>query len=296
MVKPAARRVQVAWVRKRYSMSVRRACQVLEMAESTYRYRSCRREPEGLRARLLELLLSARDSATAGSICCWSERAEESITSGSSACIARNALQCVASASLRLIVGRECCPRVQTNAGRWTSRRTAWRPVVAFRTLNVVDDFSRECLAIEVDTSLSGERVTRVLDRVIERRGTNPTSLVMDNGPEFAGRALDAWAYRRGIRLDFIRPGKPIENCFVESFNGKVRDECLNQHWFIDLADARLKIETWRLDYNQVRPHSSLGGVPPAGYAERAGLQPTAPQSTSAPPVSPSHPGGSANC
>ena len=139
-----------------------------------------------------------------------------------------------------------------------------------FRTFNVVDDFTRECLAIEVDTSLSGERVTRVLDRVIEQRG-KPLSLVMDNGPEFAGRALDAWAYERGIQLDFIRPGKPIENCFVESFNGKFRDECLNQHWFTSLRDARLEIAAWRLDYNRVRPHSSLGQLPPAVFAKGAG-------------------------
>jgi len=135
-----------------------------------------------------------------------------------------------------------------------------------FRTLNVVDDFTRECVAIEVDTSLSGERVTRVLDRAIEQRG-KPQSLVMDNGPEFAGRALDAWAYRCGIRLNFIRPGKSIENCFVESFNGKFRDECLNQHWFVALHDGRHEIEKWRRDYNRVRPHSALGNVPPEEYA-----------------------------
>lgn len=299
MVKPAARRVQVAWVRKRYSMSVRRACQVLEMAESTYRYRSCRREPEGLRARLLELaakrprfgyrrlhVLLVREG--------WgiNHKRVQRMYREERLAVRRKRRKRVAQADRR--------PRVLPEGPnqRWSMDFTADSLATgrSFRTLNVVDDFTRECLAIEVDTSLSGERVTRVLDRVIEARGAKATSLVMDNGPEFAGRALDAWAYRRGIRLDFIRPGKPIENCFVESFNGKFRDECLNQHWFIDLADARLKIETWRLDYNQVRPHSSLGGVPPAEYAERAGLQPTAPQSTSAPPVSPSHPGGSANC
>jgi putative transposase len=92
----------------------------------------------------------------------------------------------------------------------------------------------------------------------------------MDNGPEFSSRALDAWAYRRGVELRFIRPGKPIENCFVESFNGKFRDECLNQHWFTDLADARRSIEAWRLDYNEVRPHSSLGGLAPKQFSEAA--------------------------
>jgi putative transposase len=150
-----------------------------------------------------------------------------------------------------------------------------------FRVLNVVDDYTRECVAIEADTSLSGERVARVLDRVIERRG-KPQSVVMDNGPEFTSRALDAWAYEHGIQLDFIRPGKPIENCFVESFNGKFRDECLNQHWFTSLMDARREIEAWRRDYNRVRPHSSLGQIPPAVFAQGAGLRSL--EATSAPP------------
>jgi putative transposase len=120
-----------------------------------------------------------------------------------------------------------------------------------------------------------------VLNRVIELRG-KPRSLVMDNGPELTSRALDAWAYEHGVALDFIRPGKPIKNCFVESFNGKFRDECLNQHWFTSLEDAPSEIERWRLDYNHVRPHSSLGGLPAAVFAEKAGLRSRTP---SAPPL-----------
>jgi len=154
----------------------------------------------------------------------------------------------------------------------------------SFRTLNIVDDYTRECVAIEVDTSLSGERVTRVLDEVMARRGL-PRALVTDNGPEFAGRALDAWAYQRGVRLDFIRPGKPIENCFVESFNGKFRDECLNQHWPVSLSEARRIIEAWRLDYNRVRPHSSLDNMPPEEFAQAAALRSATPTST--PPTDP---------
>jgi putative transposase len=94
--------------------------------------------------------------------------------------------------------------------------------------------------------------------------------IVVDNGPEFTSRALDTWAYGRGIQLHFIQPGKPVQNCFIESFNGKVRDECFNEHWFVDLIDARSKIEAWREDYNEVRPHSSLGDVPPAEFARQA--------------------------
>jgi putative transposase len=136
-----------------------------------------------------------------------------------------------------------------------------------FRTLNIVDDFTRECVAIEVDRSLPGLRVARVLDRLLAIMGLPPT-IVVDNGPEFAGRTLDAWAYARGVTLRFIRPGKPIENAYVESFNGKFRDECLNEHWFLNLADAKVAIEAWRVDYHTVRPHSSLGGRTPDQFAK----------------------------
>ncbi len=118
-----------------------------------------------------------------------------------------------------------------------------------FRSLNIVDDYNRRCLAAEVDTSLPGGRVVRVLERLRELEGL-PEVLVVDNGPEFAGQALDAWAYQRGVQLRFIEPGKPVQNAFIESFNGKFRDECLNEHWFVSLHDAREKIEAWRREYN----------------------------------------------
>jgi len=272
-------------------VSVRRACQVLRLAESTYRYRSRRKEPEGLRARLLELaaerprfgyrrlhILLVREGWRVNHKRIQRMYREEKLA------VRRKRRKRVAQTARK--------PRVLPEGPneRWSMDFMADSLATGrgFRTLNVVDDYSRECLAIEVDSSLSGERVARVLERVIERRG-KPASLVMDNGPEFASRALDAWAYERGIQLDFIRPGKPIENCFVESFNGKFRDECLNQHWFVSLRDARLEIEAWRQDYNRVRPHSALGGLPPRLFREGAGLQP--PKAASAPPVSPAHPG-----
>ena len=134
------------------------------------------------------------------------------------------------------------------------------------RMLTVEDAFTREALAIEVDTSLSGVRVARVLDRLTEERGAIPDVIVLDNGPELTSRALDQWAYERGVRLHFIDPGKPQQNGFIESFNGKLRDECLNEHWFLSLADARRIVEDWRMDYNQNRPHSSLGNLTPEEY------------------------------
>lgn len=135
-----------------------------------------------------------------------------------------------------------------------------------FRSLTIVDDYSRECVAIEADFSLTGERVTRILERLAMTRGL-PTIITVDNGPEFAGKALDAWAYRRGIKLHFIRPGKPVENAYIGSFNGRFRDECLNEHVFRTIEEARVIIESWRDDYNQNRPHSSLGNLTPEEYA-----------------------------
>ena len=136
----------------------------------------------------------------------------------------------------------------------------------AFRTLNIVDGYTRECVAIEVDRSLPGLRVTRVLERLRTTIGL-PQSIVLDNRSEFAGRTLQAWAYAHQLTLCFIRPGKPIENAYVESFNGKFRDECLNEHWFVSLADAQVLIEAWRIDYNTVRPHSALDDQRPHQFA-----------------------------
>ena len=138
------------------------------------------------------------------------------------------------------------------------------------RTLNIVDDFTRECLAIEVDTSLSGVRVARVLDAIGTVRGY-PQTIVMDNGTELTSIAMAIWARDRQVRLHFIRPGKPTENAFVESFNGRFRDECLNENVFGSLHEARDIIEKWRLDYNSARPHQSLGYLAPEEFAR--GLQ-----------------------
>ena len=134
-----------------------------------------------------------------------------------------------------------------------------------FRALVIVDDFSRECPVIEVDTSLGGRRVVGVLDKLAETRRL-PEVITIDNGPEFAGRVLDEWAYRNSVKLNFIRPGKPIENAYAESFIGRLRDECLNENWFISLKHAREIIESWRMDYNGDRPHTSLGGLTPLEY------------------------------
>jgi putative transposase len=134
------------------------------------------------------------------------------------------------------------------------------------RALNVVDDCTREALAIEVDTSISGSRVTRVLDRIADERGL-PKTIVMDNGTELTSLAMLAWAARHRVQLHYIAPGKPTQNAFVESFNGKFRDECLNDNVFTSIAEAREIIERWRVDYNECRPHRSLGQMTPNAFA-----------------------------
>jgi putative transposase len=150
-----------------------------------------------------------------------------------------------------------------------------------FRCFTLVDDFTREAPAIEVSHSLPPLRVMQVLDRPAAERGL-PRSIVCDNGPEFAGKALDLWAHQRGVALQFIRPGKPIENAFVESFNGKLRDEYLSTNWFTSLRDAQYIIEAWRRDYNTVRPHLSLGQHTPFELHRLRSHQPHSPQKLTA--------------
>jgi putative transposase len=137
------------------------------------------------------------------------------------------------------------------------------------RALTVVDAFTREALAIDVDQGIKGEQVVEAMTRIAYTRGA-PKTIRVDNGPEFISKALDRWAYENGVTLDFSRPSKPTDNAFVESFNGRLRDECLNAHWFLSLADARAKIEAWRRDYNESRPHMSLGWLTPVEYAAAA--------------------------
>jgi putative transposase len=138
-----------------------------------------------------------------------------------------------------------------------------------FRIFTIVDQFSRECPLLFADMSLSGPKVVTCLDRIAAERPL-PLAITLDNGSEFCSRAVDAWAYRTGVKLDFIRPGRPVENGFIESFNGRLRDECLNISLFFTLDDVRVKLESWRQDYNNFRPHGALGHLPPAEYAQRA--------------------------
>lgn len=168
-------------------------------------------------------------------------------------------------------------PQAQRTHERWSmdfvhDQLSNGRP---FRTLTVVDQFSRQSPLLECRHAFSGQDVAEALDRAIARAGT-PVSITVDHGTEFTSRALEDWAYRRGVKLDFIRPGKPTENGHIESFNGRLRDECLNVMQFVSLEDAKDKIEAWRLDYNAHRPHSSLGNLTPNEFVrKRQGLRPS---------------------
>lgn len=134
------------------------------------------------------------------------------------------------------------------------------------RVLTVIDEVTRECLALEVDSSLTGRRVTAVLNRLALFRGL-PKEILTDNGSEFTSNIMNAWAYDHKVEHIFTDPGKPMQNGYIESFNGKLRAECLNQHWFRNVPEAKELIENWRLEYNQVRPHSSLDNLTPEEYA-----------------------------
>lgn len=164
-----------------------------------------------------------------------------------------------------------------------------------FRILAVVDDFSRECLTMVVDTSLGGVRVVRELERLALARST-PQIMVSDNGTELTSGAVLRWAIDR-VAWHYIQPGKPVQNAFIESFNSRLRDECLNEHVFVSLAEARAIIEAWRHDYNHVRPHSSLGALTPIEFADQQGDRPLEPVSGSAarPLAQPPHPGQNIN-
>jgi putative transposase len=269
MVSPIARREAVGWLQTR-GTSLRRACRIVGLSTATWRYQ--RQTRAANRAVLARLQAHAAVRARFGyrRLHILLEREGLVVNHKRVHRIYRAAgLQVRRRHRKRLTrAERIPLPIPEQRLARWSMDFTVdtLADGRGFRTLNIVDDFTRECVAIEVDRSLPGLRVARVLDRLHATIGL-PASIVVDNGPEFAGRTLDAWAYARGVTLRFIRPGKPVENAYIESFNGKFRDECLNEHWFVSLADAQVTIEAWRIDYNTVRPHSSLHGATPEHFA-----------------------------
>lgn len=251
-----------------YGFSERRACRLLDLDRSSLRYRSVRSDDAALRARLRELAglrrrfgyrrlrrLLAREGIKVNLKKLYRIYREEGLT------VRRRR-------GRRRAVGERAPLGVPSSPDeRWSLDfvMDALASSRRFRILCIVDDFSREALLTLADTSISGPRVVRELEALIELR-RQPALIVSDNGTEFTSNAVLAWCERRQLRWHYIAPGKPTQNAFIESFNGRLRDECLNENLFTTLAEARQLIETWRIDYNTRRPHSSLGGLTPAEY------------------------------
>jgi putative transposase len=268
-VTPDARRDVVSYLQRQHHFSERRACAISGAARATVRYQSVAVNAAPMRERLRTLAL-ARPRFGYRRLTVLLRREYGAVNHKRVyRWYRQEGLQVRRQRRKRVTVTNRVVPPAPDRAGeQWAMdfMRDTLANGRSFRTLNVVDACTRECLAIEVDTSLPGLRVARVLDRLIAGHGI-PQTIRVDNGPEFAGKVLDAWAYAKGVHLDFIEPGKPTQNGLLESFNGKFRDECLNQHWFRDLPEARQLIEGWRIDYNHERPHSALGNRTPQEFA-----------------------------
>lgn len=269
MVTPDAKRSAVAHARDQHGVSQRRACKVLAVDRSSVRYKSIRPDDGDLREAVRRVAAERRR---------FGYRRIHIMLQRQGIVMNQKKLR-------RLY--REERLQVRRRGGRKRALGTR-RPMVLpscsnerwsldfvsdafsdgrrFRVLAVVDDFTRECLGLVADTSLSGARVVRELDAIMGRRG-KPHTIVSDNGTELTSMAVLKWCQESGVEWHYIAPGKPTQNAFVESFNGRFRDECLNEVLFASLSDARIEINKWRNDYNNERPHSALGNIPPAEFA-----------------------------
>ena len=258
-----------------YGVSERRACSVLHQPRATHRYTSVKDDQAALRSRIREI---AGTHVTWGYPRIWVKLRREGWR------VNRKRVYRLYKEE-GLCVGRHK-PRRHRSSTTRPERTTATRANESwsmdfmadqlfdgrrFRLLTIVDDFTRESLAIEVGQRLGGDDVARVLERIGAARDALPEKIRVDNGSEFAGKRMDQWAYLRGVRLDFSRPGKPTDNGLIEAFNGRLRAECLNETWFLSLADAKEKIESWRRHYNADRPHSALGSLAPEEFAASSG-------------------------
>jgi putative transposase len=266
-VELVALKAAIEQMKQEYAFSERRACGLVMVAVSTYRYEA-RRCDEPLRTKLMEL---AREKPRFGyrRLHVLLRRCGERVNHKKLYRIYR-----AAGLSIRR-KKRKHCVRVGQPLRAWTAANQEWaldfvHDAVdcgrAIRVLSVVDAYTRECLALEVDTSFASRRVTRVLDAIVAERG-QPQAIRCDNGPELTSRHFLAWCVERQIELVHIQPGKPTQNAHVESFHGRLRDECLAVSWFQNLFDARRKIAAWRIEYNERRPHSSLGYRTPKEFA-----------------------------
>ena len=268
MVSPQARREAVGILTAERGLGVTRACGLVGISRSLYGYRSRRSPALELRTRIAELAAMKRRYGyrRIHVLLCregWSVNHKRTYRLyREQGLMVRKRKRKRIGLAERLVMPAAQAPNVSWSMDYVADALIDGRKL---RALTIVDDFTRECLAIEVDTSLPGGRVVAVLERLRDLRGL-PGSITVDHGPEFEGRLLDAWAYERNVRLAFIRPGKPVDNCYIESFNGRFRDECLNEHWFLTMTHARSVIEAWRIEYNTERTHSSLNDLTPEEF------------------------------
>ncbi len=271
MVSPEDKRAAIAHVRQVHGVSERRACGLTDQPRSTQCYRAKTKAEDGVRQRIAELA-AERPRFGYRRLTALLKREGMSVWHGRVHRIAKELRLQVPRRKRRRIVSSKQAPAAITRPNqRWgmdfvTDSLADGR---SFRALAVVDHYTRECPVIEVDLSLPGTRVVRILERLAQERGL-PTAVRVDNGPEFVCAAVRRWCQRKKLQLDYIQPGKPMQNGHIESFNGKFRDECLNTHWFTSLRQARTNIESWRADYNEFRPHSALGYATPNEFANRS--------------------------
>jgi len=264
----------VNYLETHYDIGERQACRVACQSRSTQRYASIKDDRPDLRARLRELaairvrygyrrlqVLLRREGHIAGKDLIYRLYREEGL-------VLRSKLP----RRRKMVVQRQARFKPEAPNQAWSLDFVSDQLASGerFRALTVVDVHTREAVAIEVGPRLRAEHVVQVLNRLVVERG-RPRYLFADNGSEFSGRLLDLWAYHHQVRIDFSRPGKPTDNAYVESFNGTLRDECLNAHWFESLHDARATIEAWRIDYNESRPHMALDEMTPAQFASQKG-------------------------
>lgn len=269
MVGPAAKRDAVAHLRKVLGMSERRACTLVRADRKMIRYRSRRSPDIALRSRLRDLANQRRRFGYRRLFILLREQGEPSGINRIYRLYREEGLTVRKRKARRRAIGTRNPILVETRVNaRWSLDfvHDQFARGRRFRILNIVDDVTRECLAAIPDTSISGKRVARELTMLVEARG-KPRMIVSDNGTEFTSNAILSWARGHAVDWHYIAPGRPMQNGYIESFNGRMRDELLNESLFVDLDQARQLIGDWVTDYNTARPHSSLGYKTPAAYA-----------------------------
>lgn len=264
------------FVIERFGLSVRKACKLIGLSRTSFLYKPAVRSGEEVIRRRLKKLAETRRRFGCRRLHVMLRREGLMINHKRTERIYRQE-----GLALRIRRRKKMSSRLRTDMSKPAYPNHIWsmdfmRDNLAngrtIKVLSVVDEYTRKCFRIEVDTSINGMRVARSLSEIGQIEGL-PEIIINDNGPEFISNALDNWAYQRGVKLTFIRPGKPVENAYIESFNGRFRDECLNENWFLTLEHARGIIEKWRIDYNNARPHSSLGYLTPEEFIRQESVK-----------------------